>query len=55
MGARAVARLVAVVDGTSSDLPQREKLPATLVLRRSCGCGVPVEARTATRAHRSRG
>jgi LacI family transcriptional regulator len=49
MGARAVARLVAVVDGTS-ELPQREKLPATLVLRRSCGCGVPVEARTGNEA-----
>jgi LacI family transcriptional regulator len=52
LGARAVARLVEVV-GLAAELPQQERLPATLVLRRSCGCGVLVEARTATRPHRS--
>lgn len=38
LGARAIARLADAVAGAASQLPQQEVLPATLVLRRSCGC-----------------
>jgi LacI family transcriptional regulator len=38
LGARAVGRLVEAV-GVTTGLPRDERLPATLMLRRSCGCG----------------
>lgn len=38
LGARAVGRLVAAV-GVTGGGAQQERLPATLMLRRSCGCG----------------
>jgi LacI family transcriptional regulator len=39
LGARAVTRLAAAVAGTATPAMSHATIPATLVLRRSCGCG----------------
>jgi LacI family transcriptional regulator len=43
LGARAVARLAEAVEGKEPPSSLQETIAATLVLRRSCGCGAPID------------
>jgi LacI family transcriptional regulator len=52
MGARAVTQLAAAVQGGAAVGP--DVLPVTLVLRRSCGCGVETEVRRAEEIQRTK-